>query len=75
MILVQAALVTANFAAPVHLAETAHSVTDPSNQKSQVLTFLFLLVQVLPVFDLLDLDLLAQVLFVHFELEVKPTAD
>jgi hypothetical protein len=59
-ILVQAALVAASFAAPAHLAETAHSVTDPSSQKSLDLPF-----QVLPV----------QVQPVHLGPEVKPTAD
>src|SRR5438270_14102643 len=59
VILLQAALVTASFAGHAHLAETAQPVTDPANQKSQVLPFLFLLDQVLPV---------------HLELEVKPTA-
>lgn len=62
-ILVQAALVTANFAAP------AQPVTDPSNQKSQVLPF-----QVLPVLFLTVLDLLVRFLPVHLELEVKLTA-
>jgi cell shape-determining protein MreD len=61
-ILVQA-LVTANFAVP------AQPVTDPSNQKSQVLPF-----QVLPVLFLPVLDLLVRFLPVHLELEVKLTA-
>lgn len=60
VILVPLALVAASFAAPAHLAEAAHSVTDPSNQKSQILPF-----QVLA-------DLV--VLPVHLEPETKPTA-
>jgi hypothetical protein len=58
VILVQAELVTAGFADHAHLAETAHSATDPANQKSLDLPVL-VLVQVLPV---------------RLELEVKPTA-